>query len=79
MYIVAVDGITDIRYLCSCDDLEQVETVIDLLERVNQSRFDFYYGEVIEDSESITVMVDSCRKFVDVVIHILLADLGIVL
>lgn len=77
IYLVALDEITDIQYICDVKNIDTAEQIIAFLNKINSSRFDFTYGNVLEDTESIIARVDSVRKFVDVVVHILLTDLGI--
>ena len=53
--------------------------VINFFERIDSARFQFRYGEVIEESDNVMVQVNSTRNFVDVIMHIILTDSGIVI
>lgn len=56
-----------------------VVIVINFFERIDSARFQFRYGEVIEESDNVMVQVNSTRNFVDVIMHIILTDSGIVI
>lgn len=79
MLVVAEDIVTGIEYICSIEDTGNAKALINFFERIDSARFQFRYGEVIEESDNVMVQVNSTRNFVDVIMHIILTDSGIVI